>query len=93
MRVWSMAFVLAACGGGPALRNAPKPDPAVVAGAAAAIAGAATLADPNGAARRAEANKVENEKKPKQVKETVPGDVLDRAESQHEAQQQLVPDR
>jgi hypothetical protein len=63
--------------GGPMLQNAPKPDPAVVAGAAAALAGAATLADPNGAAKRQEANKPVGDKKPINVKATVPASALD----------------
>lgn len=73
----AIGAALVACGG-PVLQNAPKPDPAVVAGAAAAIAGAATLADPQGAAKRQEANKPVEEKKPKTVKESVPEGVLDR---------------
>jgi hypothetical protein len=68
--------------GGPVLQNAPKPDPAVVAGAAAAIAGAATLADPNGAAKKQEANKPQSEKRPQNVKATVPSDVFDRLDEQ-----------
>ena len=75
--VFGLGVVLGGCGG-PVLQNAPKPDPAVVAGAAAAIAGAATLADPQGAAKRQEANKPVDEKKPKTVKETVPAGALDR---------------
>lgn len=80
-----ISFVLAsaaACGGGPdpILRNVPQPNPAAVAGAAAALAGAATLADPAGAAKRQEENKEPPEKRPLRVKETVPSDVFDRAE-------------
>lgn len=68
----------AGCGGAPVLAGAPKPDPAVVAGAAAAVAGAATLADPKGQAARVEANKPVEDKKPVRVKESVPSGVLDR---------------
>lgn len=70
------SFGLGGCGG-PLLQNAPKPDPAVVAGAAAALAGAATLADPAGAAKRQEENKPVAEKRPINVKTIVPASVLD----------------
>jgi hypothetical protein len=76
---------LAACGGGPALRNVPQPNPAVVAGAAAAIAGAATLANPQGAAQNAaEKNKPSGEKRPMKSGPSVPADVLDRLDQQGE---------
>jgi hypothetical protein len=75
----SMLIALAACGGPPLLQNAPRPNPAVVAGAAAAIAGAATLADPQGAAKRQE---VKDQREPDNrgvdVHETVSADALDR---------------
>lgn len=77
---WLSALALAACGGGPApiLRNVPQPNTAAVAGAAAAVAGAATLASPQDAAKRQEKNKAPDEKRPIKVKESVPSDVLDR---------------
>ena len=68
---------LAACGGGPALGNAPRPDPAAVAGIAAAAAAAVTLADPNAASRRPE-KKVDENKREVEVKENVNEGVLDR---------------
>ena len=41
-----VAIVLGGCGG-PALQNVPHPNSAMMAGAAAAVAGAITLADPS----------------------------------------------
>lgn len=73
----------------PILANAPRPDPAVVAGAAAAVAGAATLADPKGAAdRQAEKNVDTREAKGKPSGPSVPKDVLDRADAQKQKQKQ-----
>lgn len=66
--------------GGPALRNAPRVNPAVVAASAAAIAGAATLADPDAAARRQERHKQAGAvDRPSQEPSTMmPSDLLDR---------------
>jgi hypothetical protein len=74
------AMVVAALGacGGPVLQNVPKPDPAIVAGLAAGAAGAATLANPDAAARIQEAKKPERDPRPVATKETVPSGVLDR---------------
>lgn len=73
-----LSSLLLACGGS-VLQNAPRPDPAVVAGMAAALAGASTLADPNAAARRSgEANKPSQELRPQKSGPLVPADVLDR---------------
>ncbi|MBA3542553.1 MAG: hypothetical protein H0T79_23255 [Deltaproteobacteria bacterium] len=69
--------------GPPVLQNAPRPNPAIVAGAAAAIAGVATLADPAAAARAVEANKPAPELRPTTVNRTVPSDVFDRLDKQH----------
>jgi len=86
---WMLA-ALCACGG-PVLQNAPRPDPAVVAGVAAAVAGAATLADPQGAAKRQEQkNKGEPDMNGVEVHETVPADVLDRLD--HRTQDAGVAD-
>jgi hypothetical protein len=84
---WTSALALAACGAGPdpILRNVPQPNKAAAAGAAAAIAGAATLAAPADAARRQEKNKSPDEKKPIEVKQTVPSDVLDRLDAKQQA--------
>lgn len=73
---------LGACGGPPALQNAPRPNPAVVAGAAAAVAGAATLANPDAAARKQELKK-DSDREPQAQKggEHVPADVLDRLDA------------
>lgn len=75
------------CGcGEPILKNAPKPDPGAVAGVAAAAAAAATLADPQAAGRRQEQkNRGEPDNRGVEVKETVPGDVLDRLDHKADA--------
>jgi hypothetical protein len=79
---------LGACGGPPALQNAPRPNPAIVAGAAAAVAGAATLADPDGAARKQEEKRDgDAEKKAKKTREHVPSDVLDRLDAAKAAEE------
>lgn len=75
------ALVLSACGAGPdpILRNVPQPKTSAVAGAAAAVAGAATLASPDSqAARVQEANKPDVSDKPMKSGPNVPADVLDR---------------
>jgi hypothetical protein len=78
-------IALCACGE-PILRNAPKPDPGAVAGMAAAAATAATLADPQAAAKRQEdKDRPEPNNHGVVVKETVPSDVLDRADNQARA--------
>lgn len=70
--------MLCACGE-PVLRNAPKPNPAAVAGVAAATAAAITLASPQTAAANQEKkNQGEPNDRPVEVKQTVPSDVLDR---------------
>jgi len=77
---WLLVAVLAGCGAQPnqpLLANAPRPNPAYIAGGAAAAAAAMTLADPDAASRRPESNK-DVEKAPIKVKENVPADVLDR---------------
>ncbi len=74
----------ASCGGPPVGRKIPRPDPAAVAAGAAMAAGAATLADPDRAAKTPEYAKKQAPDKPKRVKETVPGDVLDRTETDEE---------
>lgn len=70
--------VAAACGGGPALRNAPRPDPAVVAAAATAVATAATIADPQAAARKAEQKGGQPEGRVVGGDRSMPAGVLDR---------------
>ena len=80
-------LLVAACGAQPnqpMLANAPRPNPAAVAGGAAAVAGAITLADPDAASRKTEKKQDEN-KKPVKVKENVPKDVLDRLDKQEAA--------
>lgn len=79
-----MVVLLAAgCGASPnqpMLANAPRPNQAAVAGVAAGAAAAITLADPDAASRRPE-KKQDTNMKPMKVKESVPGDVLDRLDS------------
>ena len=76
---WIAVVWLVACNE-PMLKNAPKPDPGAVAGVAAAVAGAATLASPASAAKRQETKKASDEHNNEGVvvKETVPEDVFDR---------------
>jgi outer membrane biosynthesis protein TonB len=82
MRSVLLALLLVgACGGGPdpILRNVPQPKTSVMAGAAAAVAGAATLAAPQSQANRVdEANKPDPSDKPIKAGPPVPADVLDR---------------
>lgn len=75
-----MLVGIGGCGGGPdpILRNVPQPNTNAMAGAAAAIAGAATLADPQSAAKKQEANKPPAEPRPVDVEENVPAAVFDR---------------
>ena len=75
-------LLLAVGCGGPILGNVPRANPAAVAGVAAAVAGAATLADPNGAARRQEATQTPAEKREIDQHQTVPRDVFDRLDAQ-----------
>jgi len=87
------ALALAACGGGPALQNAPRPNPAVVAGAVAGAAAAITLADPDGAARNVNSERdlyrpIEPVKPTSGV--TAPAAVLDRLDA---AERQAREDR
>jgi hypothetical protein len=78
MRGWLLATVLLVGCGGPVLRNAPRANPNVVAASAAAIAGAATLADPDAAARRQEAKREGDVgKRPQEVNDRVPSNLLD----------------
>jgi len=82
---------LCACGE-PILRNAPKPDPATVAGVAAATAAAVTLASPQAAAKRQELKqKGEPDNRGVEVKETVPADVFDRLENHPDAGVDAAP--
>jgi outer membrane biosynthesis protein TonB len=83
MRGLTVLFLAAACGGGPALGNAPRPDPVAVAGVAAAAAAAVTLADPNAASRRPE-KKVDENKREVEVKENVNEGVLDRLDEKEQ---------
>jgi hypothetical protein len=88
MRLTVLAIICLMGCGGPALRNAPRVDPVVVAAGAAAIAGAATLADPDAAARRQERKKDSDAPTSGSHGDSpsVPSDVLDRldeAEASH----------
>lgn len=74
---WLM--VLAGCGGSPVLSGLPRPNKTAAAGVALGAAAAATALDPQGGQRIKEAGqKSEAEKRPVEVKETIPPDVLDR---------------
>lgn len=81
MRMTAIALVVVAgCGAAPnqpVLANAPRPNPAAVAGVAAGAAAALTLADPDAATRGPE-KKQDVPKKEIKVKENVPADVFDR---------------
>lgn len=80
----TVVVVATGCNKGPVLQNVPKPDPAVVAGAAAGVAAAATLADPQAAKkaeqRAAEAKKSGAAELRTRSQPTIPADVLDRME-------------
>jgi hypothetical protein len=75
-------LLLMGCGAAPnqpLLANAPRPNTGAVAGAAAAVAGAATLAAPDYAAKNAaEANKPAPDNKGQKSGGIVPPDVFDR---------------
>lgn len=93
MRAAILAVAMLAACGPPALQNAPRPNPSAVAGAAAAIAGAATLADPDAAARKANAEQNKDNVDPDHtvpVHETVPEDVFDRLDAK-KAQPEPAP--
>lgn len=84
---WLFLAMLMGCGGGPdpILAGVPQPKTSTVAGAAAAVAGAATLADPKGQqARVDEANKPDATDKPIKSGPSVPADVLDRLDEQQQ---------
>jgi hypothetical protein len=80
-RLITMVMLVVACGS-PVARNLPAPNKAAAAGIAAGAAAAITLADPGGAAKRQEQNKVEKQLEPQKVPSTVPADVLDRLDAQ-----------
>lgn len=92
MLAWVVALSCAACGGGPALGNLPRPNTAVVAGTAAAIAGAATLANPDSAGKKPEAPSWGTEKHTVTT-ERMPGDVLDRLDSAEEKGDVTTPEQ
>jgi hypothetical protein len=82
-RLALILLTLSACGGAPVAANVPTPNKAAAAGVAAGAAAALTLADPNAAAKSAEAQKTDNkEGKPQKSGGTVPADVLDRLDEQ-----------
>ncbi len=71
----------AGCGGQPVGSKVPRPNPTDVAVGAAAAAAALTLANPDAAARKPEGQQEKSLRGVKGPKETVPGAVLDRADS------------
>ena len=94
MRMTAIALVVVAgCGAAPnqpVLANAPRPNPAAVAGVAAGAAAAITLADPDAATRGPE-KKQDVPKKEIQVKENVPADVLDRMDQSAASSSEETP--
>lgn len=84
LRIASWLVATAACGG-PVLQNAPRPNPATVAGIAAATAAAITLAAPDATARNAEDTRRSghvDRDAPSGHRETAPVEVLDRLDAQ-----------
>ena len=86
MRCALLLVVLLAGCDHPALQNVPQPNIAAMAGLAAGAAAAATLADPNAAARHQEEHdkdvRREDRHKSKAVTQTVPADVFDRLDAE-----------
>jgi hypothetical protein len=81
----TVVVVATACNKGPVLQNAPKPNPTAVAGVAAGVAAAATLADPQ-AAKKAEAREAEARQGGAadlrtRSQPTIPADVFDRMDT------------
>jgi hypothetical protein len=72
------ALTIHACGGQPALRNLPRPDPGAVAGVAAVGAALMTAADPKGAEARVKKGQQPDEDLRPVPSQQMPGDVLDR---------------
>ncbi len=88
------AAALASACNGPVLQNVPKPNSAVVAGAAAATAAAITLASPDAQARRVAAEEAWRRPSGRPLPssgQTAPADVLDRLDAA-ERQRQADPD-
>jgi hypothetical protein len=90
MSRWSRLAVLVlvtagACGGAPLLGNVPRPNPAVVAGIAAAAATAATVANPAAAAANVSRERDRPEEKRAVQSTQMPGDVLDRLDAAERA--------
>jgi len=74
------------CGGSPVLSGLPRPNKTAAAGVALGAAAAATAIDPQGGQRMKEAGKVpESEKRPVEVKETIPPDLLEKMDKQDAA--------
>jgi len=71
---------VAGCGGAPVGEKVPRPNTNAMAVGAAAAATAATLADPTAAGKQPEGPGTEPEEKAVPVKESVPENVLDRAD-------------
>jgi len=84
---------MTACGGPPALGGAPRPDPAIVAGVAAATAAAVTLADPHAADRRPEKKEADENQHEVVVHESVSESALDRLDESevHDSDANMIP--
>lgn len=93
LHIASLLVALAACGG-PVLQNAPRPNPAAVAGIAAATAAAITLAAPDATARNAEnvhrSGQIDRDAQTASH-ETAPVEVLDRLDAQQPARPPTPP--
>jgi hypothetical protein len=90
MGICCSVMLAGACGGDTVGRHVPRPNPAHVAGVAAAAATALTVADP-GAARKNPEKPGAPEKRPVAVDESVPADVLDRADGDPPAATEQAP--
>jgi hypothetical protein len=81
MRTVGLLLVIAACGSEtPLLAGVPHPNNVAIAGGAAAVAAALTLADPHAADRKPEQRQEQN-KRPVEVTDEVPASVFDHLDS------------
>lgn len=87
-----LATVVISCGGPPVGSKVPRPDPTPIAVGAAAAAAALTLANPDLAGQKpSEQDDGREPRESKQPRETVPGAVLDRVESNEPAPESREP--
>lgn len=84
IKIWiGMLAMVTGCMRAPLLVNAPRPDPAVVAGLSAATAGLLALANPEALQKRIERAYLDAmpEERPMRVTEVVNAEVLDRLDA------------